>query len=166
MSETDTKHIATCHQRDQEAPSLELLSQANAANAFWSIPLDDESRRMTAFQTHEGIFAWNRLTMGIRLASMVRQSAYYRAMDMYLPAKWRHRFADTLGELFELLKALIECFDKAGILVKSTLANWSLAWVKLISFHNYTISKEQTRPKDENLFIYATYPLQGAWQNY
>jgi hypothetical protein len=31
--------------------------KADAANAFWSIPLDDESRRMTAFQTHEGIFA-------------------------------------------------------------------------------------------------------------
>ena len=42
----------------------------------------------------------------------------------------RHRFAvycddiaagaDTLEELFELLKALIECFDKAGIQVKAS----------------------------------------------
>jgi hypothetical protein len=31
--------------------------KADAANAFWSIPLDDESRRMTAFQRHEDIFA-------------------------------------------------------------------------------------------------------------
>ncbi len=61
--------------------------KANAANAFWSIPLDDESRRMTAFQTHEDIFAWDRLTMGTRPASTVQQSAYYRAMDTYLPAK-------------------------------------------------------------------------------
>jgi hypothetical protein len=85
--------------------------KAGAANAFWSIPLDDESRRMTAFQTHEGIFAWDRLTMGTRPASTVQQSAYHRAMDTYLPAKWRHRFAsyaddiaagaDTLEELFE-----------------------------------------------------------------
>jgi len=132
--------------------------KADAANAFWSIPLDDESRRMTAFQTHEGIFAWDRLTMGTRPASTVQQSAYYRAMDTYLPAKWRHRFAsyaddiaagaDTLEELFELLKALIECFDKAGIQVK---ASKLIFGVSEISFHNYTISKEQTRPKDENL---------------
>ena len=132
--------------------------KADAANAFWSIPLDDESRRMTAFQTHEGIFAWDRLTMGTRPASTVQQSAYYRAMDTYLPAKWRHRFAsyaddiaagaDTLEELFELLKALIECFDKAGIQVK---ASKLIFGVREISFHNYTISKNQTRPKDENL---------------
>jgi hypothetical protein len=84
---------------------------------------------MTAFQTYEGIFAWDRLTMGTRPASTVQQSAYYRAMDTYLSAKWRHHFAlyandiaagaDTLEELFELLKALIECFDKAGIQVKA-----------------------------------------------
>mgnify|MGYP000135273970 FL=1 len=132
--------------------------KADAVNAFWSIPLDDECRRMTAFQTHEGIFAWDRLTMGTRPASTVQQSAYYRAMDTYLPAKWRHRFAsyaddiaagaDTLEELFELLKALIECFDKAGIQVK---ASKLIFGVREISFHNYTISKDQTRPKDENL---------------
>jgi hypothetical protein len=79
-------------------------------------------------------------------------------MDTYLPAKWRHRFAsyaddiaagaDALEELFELLKARIECFDKAGIQVK---ASKLIFGAREISFHNYTISKEQTRPKDENL---------------
>ena len=67
--------------------------KADVANAIWSIPLDDESLRMTAFQTPEGIFALDRLTMGTRPASTVQQSAYCRAMDTYLPAKWRHRFA-------------------------------------------------------------------------
>ena len=95
---------------------------------------------MTAFQTHEGIFAWDRLTMGTRPA--------YRAMDTYLPAKWRHRFAsyvndiaagaDTLEELFESFKALIECFDKAGIQVK---ASKLIFGVREISFHNYTDRK-------------------------
>jgi hypothetical protein len=60
----------------------------------------------------------------------------------YLPAKWRHRFAsyaddiaagaDTLEELFELLKALVECFDKAGIQVK---ASKLIFGVREISFH-------------------------------
>ncbi len=73
-------------------------------------------------------------------------------MDTYLPAKWRHRFAsyadditagaDTLEELFELLKALIECFDKAGVQVK---ARKLIFGVREISFHNYTISKDQTQ---------------------
>ncbi len=90
-------------------------------------------------------------------------------MDTYSPAKWRHRFAsyaddiaagaDALEEVFELLKALIECFDKAGIQVK---ASKLIFVVREISFHNYTISKEQTRPKDENLCPIRTCPLQGA----
>jgi hypothetical protein len=79
-------------------------------------------------------------------------------MDTYLPAKWRHRFAsyandiaagaDTLEEFFEMLKALIECFDQAGIQVK---VRKLIFGVREISFHNYLISKDQTRPKDENL---------------
>ena len=86
--------------------------QADAANAFWSIPLDEESRRLTAFQTHEGVFAWDRLTMGTRPASTVQQTAYHLAMDEHLPPNIRHRFAsyaddlacgaNTLEELFEL----------------------------------------------------------------
>jgi hypothetical protein len=112
---------------------------------------------MTAFQTHEGIFAWDRLTMGTRPASTVQHSAYYRAMHTYLPAKWRHRFAsyaddiaagaDTLEELFELLKVLIECFDQASIRVKASKLTLT---VREISFHNYTFSKDQTRPKNES----------------
>ena len=132
--------------------------KVDAANAYWSIPLDDESRRMTAFQTHEGVFAWDRLTMGTRPASTVQQTAYYRAFDRYLPAKWRHRFAsfaddiaagaDTLEELFELLQAIVICCDKAGIQIKASKVVFG---VEEISFHNYTISAHQTRPKDENL---------------
>ena len=38
--------------------------QADTANVFWSIPLDKESRRLAAFQTHKGVFAWDRPTMG------------------------------------------------------------------------------------------------------
>jgi hypothetical protein len=74
------------------------------------------------------------------------------------PHTWRHRFAtfaddvaagaNTLEELFELLKAIIECFDKAGIQVKASKLVFG---VQEISFHNYTISGEQTCPKDENL---------------
>ncbi len=47
-----------------------------------------------------------------------------------------------------MLKAPIECIDKAGIQVK---ASKLIFGVREISFHNYTISKDQTRPKDENL---------------
>ena len=131
--------------------------QADAANAFWSIPLDEESKRLTAFQTHEGVFAWDRLTMGTRPASTVQQAAYYRAMDECLPKDIRHRFAsfaddlargaNTLEELFSLYKALVECLFKAGIQVKASKVKYG---VEEISFHNYTISRDSPRPLEEN----------------
>jgi hypothetical protein len=57
----------------------------DAMNAFWSIPLDEESKKLMAFQTHEGVFAWSRLTMGCRPASQVQQTAFHTAMDKYMP---------------------------------------------------------------------------------
>jgi hypothetical protein len=36
----------------------------NAMNAFWFIPLDEESEKPIAFQIHEGLLASSRLAMG------------------------------------------------------------------------------------------------------
>ncbi len=82
----------------------------DAMHAFWAIPLDGESKKLMAFQTHEGVFAWSRLTMGCHPASQIQQMAYHNAMDKYIPAEYRHHTtmyaddmaagADTLEELF------------------------------------------------------------------
>ena len=70
----------------------------------------------------------------------------------------RHRFAvycddmaagaDTIEELYELFEALICCCYKAGIQVKAAKVKFG---VKKVTFHNYTISKEGTEPKEANL---------------
>ncbi len=41
----------------------------DAMHAFWAIPLCEESKKLMAFQSHERVFAWSRLTMGCRPAS-------------------------------------------------------------------------------------------------
>ncbi len=53
-----------------------------------------------AFQTHEGVFAWSRLTMGCRPASQIQQTAYHNAMDKYMSAKYRQcvaMYADDMA---------------------------------------------------------------------
>ncbi len=109
----------------------------DAMNAFWSIPLDEESKKIMAFQTHEGVFAWSRLTMGCRPASQMQQTAFHTAMDKYMLAKWRHRIAlyaddmaagtNTLEELFEIYKALVTTLAKAGIQIKSSKVEFGVA---------------------------------------
>ena len=119
----------------------------DAMNAFWSIPLDEESKKLMAFQTHEGVFAWSRLTMGCRPASQdSRQTAFHTAMDKYMPPEWRHRIAlyaddmaagaNTLEELFEIYKALVKTLAKAGIQIKSSKVEFG---VEEIAFHNYRV---------------------------
>jgi hypothetical protein len=136
----------------------------DAMHAFWAIPLCEESKKLMAFQTHEGVFAWSRLTMGCRPASQIQQTAYHNAMDKFMPSHYRHCIAmfaddmaagaDSLEELFEIYKALVTALDKAGIQVKASKVEFG---VEEITFHNYRIvggdgpMANTTTPKDETL---------------
>ena len=158
--------------------------QLDGANAYWSIPVCDESKRLTAFHTPDGIYCWNRLLMGAKPSSAVQQSAYLEALDDYIDyyedgsvrkclldskgnrlkdaegnlKTLRHKFAvycddicagaDSLEELYELFEALICCCKRAGIQVKASKTKFG---VEKVTFHNYTITKEGTQPKDANL---------------
>ena len=132
--------------------------QLDGSQAFWSIPLDEDSKKLLAFQTHEGVFAWDRLTMGAQPSSSVQQGAYHEALDQHIPWMHRHRFAlmaddiaagaNNLDELFELYKMLIKCLSEAGIQVKPQKLKFGIREIK---FHNYKISKERTAVKEENL---------------
>jgi hypothetical protein len=58
--------------------------QLDGANAYWSIPVCEESMRLTAFHTPDGLYCWNRLLMGAKPSSAVQQSAYLEALDNYI----------------------------------------------------------------------------------
>ena len=138
--------------------------KADAMHAYWSIPLDEESKKLLCFQTHEGVFAWNRLTMGCRPSSQVQQTAFHNAMDKHLPAKYRQRialFADdmaaganTMEELFDIYQALIIALHQAGIQLKASKVEFGRTQC---TFHNYTVVGGDgplagtTTPKAENL---------------
>jgi len=58
--------------------------QLDGANAYWSIPVCEESMRLTAFHTPDGLYCWNQLLMGAKPSSAVQQSAYLEALDDYI----------------------------------------------------------------------------------
>jgi hypothetical protein len=58
--------------------------QLDGMNAYWSIPVCEESKRLTAFHTPDDIYCWNRLLMGAKPSSTVQQSAYLEALDQYI----------------------------------------------------------------------------------
>ena len=58
--------------------------QLDEMNAYWSIPVCEEFKRLTAFHTPDDIYCWNRLLMGAKPSSAVQQSAYLEALDQYI----------------------------------------------------------------------------------
>jgi hypothetical protein len=78
------------------------------------------------------------------------------------PKPLRHRFviycddiaagADTLEELYELLEVLICCCYRAGIQIKAGKLKFG---VPKVIFHNYSISKKGTEPKEADLCSFA-----------
>ncbi len=118
----------------------------DAMNAFWVIPLDEESKKLLVLQTHEGMFDRSRLTMGCRPASQVQQTAYHNAMGQYMLKEHRHKIAmfandmaagaDTLEELFEIYKTLVVSLYEAGIQIKASKVEFG---VEEITFHNYRV---------------------------
>ena len=73
--------------------SKRFFFKVDAMHAIWTISLEEESKKMLAFQTHEGVFAWSRLTMGCRSASQTQQTAFHNAMDKHMPKEYRHQIA-------------------------------------------------------------------------
>jgi hypothetical protein len=147
--------------------------QLDGLNAFWAIPVCDESKRLSAFHTPDGIYCFNRLVMGAKPSSAVQQSAYLEALDKYIdideegnrrldaqgnPQNFRDRFAlycddiacgsNSLDELQLMFEALVSCFKRAGIQVKAAKVKFGIS---KITFHNYTITAQGTEPKEANL---------------
>ena len=58
--------------------------QADGFSAYWSIPVCEESKRLTAFHTPDGIYCWTRLMMGATPSSAVQQTAYLEALDEFI----------------------------------------------------------------------------------
>ena len=152
-----------------------FFAQIDGLSAFWSIPVGEESKRLTAFHTPDGVYCWDRLLMGARPSSSVQQSAYLRALDDWadkiyhecfpeekdrhgLGPSIRSRYAsycddlacgaETLDQLFILFFVLIGVCAKAGIQVKASKCKFG---VEEITFHNYLINSTSTRPKQANL---------------
>lgn len=56
------------------ASKAEIFSTLDLRSGFWQVPLDEESRKKAAFITHQGVFTFNRLSMGMMNAPMTFQA--------------------------------------------------------------------------------------------
>ena len=98
---------------------------ADGLKQYWSIPLDKESREVTAFWTPTGLWQFKRLVMGTKNAATVAQNAYTHAVQTKMdPESYDHiaNFADdflggadTMDELLDHFEEFLKMCLKAGI---------------------------------------------------
>ena len=56
-----------------------IFTQLDSTNAYWQIPIHEDSQDLTTFQTSSGAYKWLRATMGIRSCP----AAYARISDYF-----------------------------------------------------------------------------------
>ena len=65
-------------------PSLsgaQVFSKLDVADAFWHLPLDDESSHLTAMSTPFGRYVWRRLPFGLSVSSELFQRSPQQALE-------------------------------------------------------------------------------------
>ena len=58
-----------------------FFTKIDARNSYWHVKLDDESSRLTTFDTPYGRYQWKRLPFGVSVASEIFQKRLNQALD-------------------------------------------------------------------------------------
>ena len=131
---------------------------ADGLKQYWSIPLDKDSREITAFWTPQGLWKFKRLVMGTKNAATVAQNAYTHALNALLNKRSHDHISnyadDFLGGantyeqlIFHFEQFLIMCRD-AGITLnpaKVRIGHTKETW------YGYNIDQGKITPSDRNL---------------
>ena len=139
---------------DAKTPPL-FFSALDIKEAFWSVPLDVECRKYTAFQTPDGLKQYRRMPMGLKTASAV----FCRYIDRILGnMKWtkvlayiddllvfgRGTAADHITDLDELFTKLRESNLTLG-------ANKCTLFAEQVKYLGHIVSSQGVAPDPDKV---------------
>ena len=131
---------------------------ADGLKQYWSIPLEEGSRDVTAFWTPKGLFRFTRLVMGTKNAATVAQNAYTLALNAYLheqSQKHIANFADDFIGGADTYESLLFHFEQFLKMCKDTQITLNPAKVRLgyecERWYGLTVDKGKISPTDRNL---------------
>lgn len=137
------------------------FSSLDCANGFWQIPLEEESKRRSAFVTHSGVYEWQRLPFGLSnstssfqlMINKVLQGLHYKNVLVYVDdilifSKTFEEHLVHLGEVFSRLKT-------AKLTLKPSKCKFGVAKVNYLG---HVLSKEGVEVDDAKIKIVKEYP--------
>ena len=131
---------------------------ADGLKQYWSVPLAEESRNITAFWTPIGLFRFTRLIMGTKNAATIAQNAYTWAMNNLLPAEAREQIAqyaddfmggaDSHASLIKLFEQFLKMASQARITINPKKVRIGYTDEQ---FYGYRIKDGRITPADRNI---------------
>lgn len=135
-----------------EVSGSKIFSVLDCKSGFWSLKLDEESAKLTAFNTEFGIFMFNRLPFGITIASEVFQSALLKlfgdipGLKIYIDDCLI--YAKNKSEHDAILEKFLERASKVGLKLNRDKLQLGQPSVK---FMGHIISSEGILPQESKV---------------
>ena len=131
---------------------------ADGLKQYWSIPLDEKSREITAFWTPRGLFKFTRLVMGTKNAATVAQNAYTQALNTFLNEKSQDYIANFADDFFggdDTYEGLLFHFEEFLKMCRETNITINPAKVRIgyirEQWYGLTVENGKISPADRNL---------------
>ena len=131
---------------------------ADGLKQYWSIPLEEDSRDVTAFWTPRGLFRFTRLVMGTKNAVTVAQNAYTHALNAYLDERSQQNIANFADDFIggaDSYGSLLVHFENFLKMCKATHITLNPAKVKVgyvrETWYGLNIEHGKISPTDRNL---------------
>lgn len=127
----ETFPLMTSHEAMMELTNSKYFSVIDMCSVFNQIPLYEESRYLTGFQTSSGVYNFKRLCFGLKVAPLAFQKVMHMVLGglgfqhvlVYLDDCLIH--TSTFDEHLKTLENVLECFKKAGFTLRPDKCHFS-----------------------------------------
>lgn len=147
-----THPLPTTEQIFGRLSSAKIFSTLDIANAFHQVPIDEESRVITTFITHKGLFRYKRLMFGLSSAPEIFQQkiegilAGLEGVAVFIDDILV--FGTTLVEHDKRLKAVLKRLDEFGVRLNVQKCEFGK---EEVSFLGHTLSSNGVRPNQDKI---------------
>lgn len=138
--------------------NMKYKFSADGLKQYWTIPLDEKSRELTAFWTPRGLYQFTRLVMGTKNAATIAQNAYTNAIHNMLPKESFDNianFADDFLGAADTVPALVKAFRNFLIMCSEAGITLNPAKVRIgyttEQFYGLSVTEGKIEPAVRNL---------------
>lgn len=163
----ETFPLMTPQEAMMHLKNSKFFSVIDMCSAFNQIPLTEDSRRLTGFQTSSGVYQFQRLCFGLKVAPLAFQRVMHHVIGslgfehvlIYLDDCLIH--TSTLEEHLQTLEKVFDCFTSAGLTLRTEKCHF---FMESVNYLGFKLSEKGIQPGDKGLTAIRDYPIPRTWE--